>query len=156
WLVRVIEDVQGGELRTRQGYVPARVLQEKHSLERDQTSQAARRQAVVRELVETEEEFGRDMLQVVSRYMKPIDKATTPKPVFDNRELLFSNFRQICEFHNTVLLEGIKYYAGEPKMLGRALLRMEREFDKHVAYCRDEPLPHNISSPPIRWCRNIS
>lgn len=24
-------------------------------------------------------------------------------------------------------------------MLGRALLRMEREFDKHVAYCRDEP-----------------
>lgn len=56
--------------------------------------------AVVRELIETEEEFGRDMQQVVSRYMKPIDKATAPKPVFDNRELLFSNFRQICEFHN--------------------------------------------------------
>ncbi|KAG6445947.1 hypothetical protein O3G_MSEX004176 [Manduca sexta] len=150
WLVRVIEDVQGGELRTRQGYVPARVLQEKHSLERDQTSLAARRQAVVRELVETEEEFGRDMLQVVSRYMKPIDKATTPKPVFDNRELLFSNFRQICEFHNTVLLEGIKYYAGEPKMLGRALLRMEREFDKHVAYCRDEPrAQHLLATNPV-------
>lgn len=60
--------------------------------------------AVVRELVETEEEFGRDMQQVVSRYMKPTDKATTPKPVFDNRELLFSNFRQICEFHNTWVL----------------------------------------------------
>lgn len=57
--------------------------------------------AVVRELVETEEEFGRDMQQVVSRYMKPMDKATTPKSVFENRELLFSNFKQICEFHNT-------------------------------------------------------
>nr|XP_037866814.1 obscurin isoform X5 [Bombyx mori] len=139
WLVRVIEDVSGGEITTRQGLVPASVLHEKQTSEDDQTALAARRQAVVRELIETEEEFGRDMQQVVSRYMKPIDKATAPKPVFDNRELLFSNFRQICEFHNTVLLEGIKYYAGEPRMLGRALLRMEREFDKHVAYCRDEP-----------------
>uniref|UniRef100_A0A2A4JMB9 Hemolin n=1 Tax=Heliothis virescens TaxID=7102 RepID=A0A2A4JMB9_HELVI len=150
WLVRVIEDVQGGELRTRQGYVPAHVLKEKQTAERDQTALAARRQAVVRELVETEEEFGRDMQQVVSRYMKPIDKATTPKAVFDNRELLFSNFRQICEFHNTVLLEGIKYYASEPKMLGRALLRMEREFDKHVGYCRDEPrAQHLLATNPI-------
>ncbi|KAL4713897.1 hypothetical protein ACJJTC_015551 [Scirpophaga incertulas] len=144
WLVRVVEDVEGGEIRTRQGLVPASVLQEKHSLGQDKTALAARRQAVVRELIETEEEFGRDMLQVVSRYMKPADKATTPKPVFDNRELLFSNFRQICEFHNTTLLEGIKYYASEPRALGRALVRMEREFDKHVAYCRDEPRAQHL------------
>ncbi|KAF9803385.1 hypothetical protein SFRURICE_007231, partial [Spodoptera frugiperda] len=150
WLVRVIEDVQEGELRTRQGYVPADVLKEKQTAERDQTALAARRQAVVRELVETEEEFGRDMQQVVTRYMRPIDKATTPKAVFDNRELLFSNFRQICEFHNTILLEGIKYYASEPKMLGRALLRMEREFDKHVGYCRDEPrAQHLLATDPV-------
>ncbi|XP_050346623.1 obscurin isoform X3 [Nymphalis io] len=149
WLVRVVEDVQGGELCTRQGYVPAHVLKEKVP-ERDQTALAARRQAVVRELIETEEEFGRDMQQVVSRYMRPMDKATTPKIVFDNRELLFSNFKQICEFHNTSLLEGIKYYAGEPRMLGRSLLRMEREFDKHVAYCRDEPLAqHLLKNDPV-------
>ncbi|KAG7311046.1 hypothetical protein JYU34_003903 [Plutella xylostella] len=84
------------------------------------------------------------MQQVVTRYMKPMDKAKTPKTVFDNRELLFNNFRQIAEFHTTVLLEGIKYYAGEPRMLGRALLRMEREFDKHVAYCRDEPAAQRL------------
>ncbi|KOB68871.1 Muscle M-line assembly protein unc-89 [Operophtera brumata] len=114
------DDVQGGELQTRQGWVPAGVLQEKQSLERDQTSLAARRQAVVRELVETEEEFGRDMQQVVSRYMRPMDKATTPAPV--------------------VLLEGIKYYAGEPRMLGRALLRMEREFDKHRPFHKNRPI----------------
>ncbi|KAL0901988.1 hypothetical protein ABMA27_007123 [Loxostege sticticalis] len=144
WLVRVVEDVADGELRTRQGLVPARVLHEARTPQQDQSALAARRQAVVRELIETEEEFGRDMLQVVSRYMKPMDKGTTPKPVFDNRELLFSNFKQICEFHNTALLEGIKYYASEPRMLGRALLRMEREFDKHVAYCRDEPRAQHL------------
>ncbi|CAG9132453.1 unnamed protein product [Plutella xylostella] len=176
WLVRVLEDGDGGAVTTRQGYVPAWVLLDVDACperdqtalaarrqdtrqgyvpawvlldvdacpERDQTALAARRQAVVRELIETEEEFGRDMQQVVTRYMKPMDKAKTPKTVFDNRELLFNNFRQIAEFHTTVLLEGIKYYAGEPRMLGRALLRMEREFDKHVAYCRDEPAAQRL------------
>ncbi|XP_050680436.1 obscurin isoform X3 [Leptidea sinapis] len=151
WLVRVVEDVRGGALSTRQGFVPAHVLREKEP-ERDASALAARRQAVIRELIETEEEFGRDMQQVVRQYMRPLDKATTPKAVFDSRELLFANFKQICEFHNTSLLEGIKYYAGEPRMLGRALLRMEREFDKHVAYCRDEPLAQQLltSHPVIR------
>ncbi|XP_022117643.2 obscurin isoform X5 [Pieris rapae] len=145
WLVRVLEDVQGDELSSRQGYVPAHVLREKEP-ERDVTALAARRQAVIRELIETEEEFGRDMQQVVNQYMRPMDKATTPKPVFESREFLFSNFKQICEFHNTSLLEGIKYYASDPRMLGRALLRMEREFDKHVAYCRDEPKAQQLLS----------
>lgn len=35
-------------------------------------------------------------------------------------------------------------------MLGRALLRMEREFDKHVAYCRDEPrAQHLLATDPV-------
>lgn len=35
-------------------------------------------------------------------------------------------------------------------MLGRALLRMEREFDKHVAYCRDEPrAQHLLKNDPV-------
>lgn len=67
-----------------------------------------------------------------------------------------------------VLIEGVKYYADQPRMLGKTFLRLvsslkiyhiyfihtfsfkyilnklhlllqERDFDKHVAYCRDEP-----------------
>jgi len=40
----------------------------------------------------------------------------------------------------SVLIEGVKYYANEPRMLGKTFLRLERDFDKHVSYCRDEPL----------------
>jgi hypothetical protein len=36
--------VDSGELRTRQGYVPAGVLQEKRAAEQDKTALAARRQ----------------------------------------------------------------------------------------------------------------
>lgn len=38
-----------------------------------------------------------------------------------------------------VLIEGVKYYAEKPNMIGKTFLRLERDFDKHVSYCRDEP-----------------
>lgn len=95
--------------------------------------------AVVRELVETEEEFGKDLQAVVERYIKQIDNATTPRLVRDNKDLIFGNFSKIADFHNTVLIEGVKYYANKPNMIGKTFLRLERDFDKHVTYCRDEP-----------------
>jgi len=57
--------------------------------------------AVVRELVETEEEFGRDMIRVVERYMAPVDRPSVPRVVRDNKDLVFSNLKQIAEFHQT-------------------------------------------------------
>lgn len=36
-------------------------------------------------------------------------------------------------------MEGVKYYANEPHLLGKAFLRLERDFDKHVSYCTNEP-----------------
>lgn len=57
--------------------------------------------AVVRELIETEEEFGRDLLLVVEHYMKILDNPKTPKKVSDNKDIIFGNFKQIAEFHNT-------------------------------------------------------
>lgn len=75
----------------------------------------------------------------MERYIKQIDSATTPRIIRDNKELIFGNFKQIADFHNTVLIEGVKYYANKPNMIGKTFLRLERDFDKHVAYCRDEP-----------------
>nr|XP_031831778.1 obscurin isoform X2 [Nomia melanderi] len=98
-----------------------------------------RREAVVKELVETEEEFGRDLQLVVERYLKPLDNPDVPRIVRDNKDIIFTNLKQIADFHNTVLIEGVKYYADQPRMLGKTFLRLERDFDKHVAYCRDEP-----------------
>jgi hypothetical protein len=41
-------------------------------------------------------------------------------------------------FDFSVLIEGIKFYANNPSMIGKTFLRLERDFDKHVNYCRDE------------------
>lgn len=56
---------------------------------------------MVRELIETEEEFGRDLLLVVEHYIKAVENPKTPKKVSDNKDIIFGNFKQIAEFHNT-------------------------------------------------------
>lgn len=38
-----------------------------------------------------------------------------------------------------ILIEGVKYNAEKPNMIGKTFLRLERDFDQHIIYCRDEP-----------------
>lgn len=59
--------------------------------------------AVVRELIETEEEFGRDLQQVVENYIKYIDNPDNkiPRMIRDHKDDIFNNFKQIADFHNT-------------------------------------------------------
>ncbi|XP_047356863.1 obscurin isoform X3 [Vespa velutina] len=136
----------------REGWLPMSILMQT-TLSEESSAMAGhhrpedshyRREAVVKELVETEEEFGRDIQLVVERYLKPLDNPDVPRIVRDNKDIIFTNLKQIADFHNTsfgrVLIEGVKYYADQPRMLGKTFLRLERDFDKHVAYCRDEPL----------------
>lgn len=56
---------------------------------------------VIRELVETEEEFGRDVQQVIDTYLKPLDCSQTPRVIRDNKDIIFGNLKKISEFHNT-------------------------------------------------------
>ncbi|CAH0545687.1 unnamed protein product [Brassicogethes aeneus] len=125
----------------KQGWVPCRVLQTADDpvpgsgLPGDAEF---RRMAVVKELVETEQEFVKDVDKVVKKYLS-MEIGKVPKVVRDNFEVIFGNLTEIAEFHRTVLMEGVKYYANEPLLIGKTFLRLERDFDKHVSYCRDEP-----------------
>lgn len=56
---------------------------------------------VIRELIETEEEFGRDVQQVIEAYLHPLDSSSVPRAVRDNKDLIFGNLKKIAEFHNT-------------------------------------------------------
>lgn len=57
--------------------------------------------AVVKELVETEEDFSRDMQRVVNKYLKEMENPSMPKELRDQKDVLFSNFKDISDFHNT-------------------------------------------------------
>lgn len=55
---------------------------------------------IIGELVDTEEEFSKDLQYVVDNYMKAVDKPVAPRSAKDNKDVIFSNFLQIAEFHN--------------------------------------------------------
>ncbi|XP_062553317.1 obscurin isoform X3 [Armigeres subalbatus] len=142
WKVRIFD----GDDNAKAGWIPVSVLDTMHTDQAvfgEKSNDASyRREAVVRELIETEEEFGRDLQLVVENYIKFIDNPDNkiPRMIRDHKDDIFNNFKQIADFHNTVLIEGVKYYANNPKMIGKTFLRLERDFDKHVRYCRDAPL----------------
>jgi len=93
----------------------------------------------VKELIETEEDFCRDMQFIATTYLKQLENAKTPPELREQKESLFGCFKEISEFHNDVLLKGIQYYAKNPAKVGCTFLRLERDFDRHVRYCRDLP-----------------
>ncbi|GFY50994.1 obscurin [Trichonephila inaurata madagascariensis] len=152
WRVRLRKD--GTE-----GTVPSCYLEKKTTVtppmspQLDAKAQAtiARREKVLKELVESEEAFARDMQYVVNNYIKEMDKKSMPKDLRDSKDVLFTNFAAISEFHNNVLMKGIQYYADDPSRLGKTFLRLERDFDQHVSYCRDEPeAQHLLQEGPLK------
>lgn len=93
---------------------------------------------IIKELVETEEDFNRDMQFIANTYLKHMESSLMPKELRENRCELFNNFRQIANFHNNELSKAIQFYSQEePKHIESVFLRMEREFDLHISYCRD-------------------
>ena len=56
---------------------------------------------MVRELVETEEEFVADMEHVVNVYYRQMDQPSTPRKVSNQRDSVFGPFKQIQEFHKS-------------------------------------------------------
>ncbi|XP_049307131.1 obscurin isoform X3 [Bactrocera dorsalis] len=140
WYVRLF----GSTENCKEGWIPTNIL----DFSNDSVSafgnkgedENFRRLATVRELIETEEEFSRDLQNIVDRYIKAVDKIAAPRIVRDSKDIIFSNFEQIAEFHNMILIEGLKYYSEQPNMTAKTFLRLERDFDKHVKYCAAEPL----------------
>lgn len=57
--------------------------------------------AVLIELVETEQEFVRDMDLVVQKYLLPSESKKVPKIIKDSFDIIFGNFKEIAEFHRT-------------------------------------------------------
>ncbi|XP_075532272.1 obscurin isoform X7 [Dermacentor variabilis] len=142
---------------SQEGWVPCCYLEKKegavveeHVAPKDRES-FAKREAVVKELVETEEDFSRDMQRVVNNYLKEMENPVMPKELRDQKDVLFSNFKDICDFHNTELIKGVQFNASEPAKLGVTFLRLERDFDKHVKYCEDFPRAQELlASGPLK------
>lgn len=56
---------------------------------------------MVKELVETEQEFVKDLDYVVQKYLLLSESLRVPKIIRDNFDIIFGNLKEIAEFHRT-------------------------------------------------------
>ncbi|KAF8768294.1 Obscurin like protein [Argiope bruennichi] len=149
WLVRTIP--MSEEESPQEGWVPACYLEKSTAfdtlssyvvteaeMDPKELEALQNREAIVKELVETEEDFAKDMQFVVENYYKQMENPRLPKEFRDRKGSVFGNFKDICDFHNNVLMKGVNYHSKEPTKLGKTFLRLERDFDMHANYCWNE------------------
>ncbi|GFU48571.1 obscurin [Nephila pilipes] len=111
WLVRTLP-MNGDEI-SLEGWVPACYLEKSTAfdtlssyvvteaeLDPKELEATQNREAIVKELVETEEDFAKDMQYVVENYYKQMDNPRLPKEFRDRKGSVFGNFKDICDFHN--------------------------------------------------------
>ncbi|XP_022663645.1 triple functional domain protein-like isoform X3 [Varroa destructor] len=111
-----------------------------------------KRQFVLRELVETEKDYVRDLGLVVEGYMAAIRAESIPVPE-DLKEgkdkIVFGNIEAIYEWHRDLFLAELEKCLEEPERLGLLFKRYERRLHMYVVYCQNKPKSEFIVSEYI-------
>ncbi|XP_075678853.1 obscurin isoform X3 [Dermatophagoides pteronyssinus] len=94
---------------------------------------------IVRELIETEEDLIRDMQFVVRTYIRQSDSSITPKEIRSVKDQIFDCYKEILEFHKDILLKNFQTLSKEPGKIGKLFIRMQPNFSNHSKYCRNLP-----------------
>uniref|UniRef100_A0A914V3R6 DH domain-containing protein n=1 Tax=Plectus sambesii TaxID=2011161 RepID=A0A914V3R6_9BILA len=93
---------------------------------------------VYHDLLRSEEDFVNEMRHMIENYVRVFEDPSTPDAIRHLKEPLTLNLRELYNFHANVLLKGLQYYSDDPGKVGQTFVRLERDFDLHVKYCRDE------------------
>uniref|UniRef100_A0A336L6B8 CSON000837 protein n=1 Tax=Culicoides sonorensis TaxID=179676 RepID=A0A336L6B8_CULSO len=139
--VKVFKDNENYEER----WMPTSLVCTRADIERFASAEI-KRKLLLNELIETEEEFIKDIQNVIQIYFKPLETTNPniPKVIKDNKRIIFGNFKSIAEFHKNILFEAIKYCVQNPSDLGKTFIRLERDFDVYSEYYVNEPKAQEI------------
>nr|CAD7426990.1 unnamed protein product [Timema monikensis] len=113
-----------------------------------------RREYVLRELVETERDYVRDLREVVEGYMAFMRDPDCDIPLPDDLrggkdKMVFGNMEAIYEWHRDFFLKALERCLEHPEELGPLFKRYERKLHMYVVYCQNKPVSEYIVSEHI-------
>nr|XP_012140243.1 PREDICTED: triple functional domain protein isoform X5 [Megachile rotundata] len=114
----------------------------------------AKRQFVIRELVETEKDYVNDLKQIVEGYMALMRDPDCEIPLPDDLrggkdKMVFGNIEAIYEWHRDFFLKALERCLERPEELGPLFKRYERKLHVYVVYCQNKPVSEYIVSEYI-------
>ncbi|XP_043287262.1 kalirin isoform X2 [Venturia canescens] len=114
----------------------------------------AKRQFVLRELVETERDYVNDLRQIVEGYMAHMRDPESDVPLPEDLrvgkdKMVFGNLEAIYEWHRDFFLKALERCLERPEELGPLFKRYERKLHMYVVYCQNKPVSEYIVSEYI-------
>ncbi|KAL3124200.1 hypothetical protein niasHT_004789 [Heterodera trifolii] len=101
----------------------------------EQQQTLLKREQVFHDLLRTEEQFTAQLRDCSKHFLDAFEAPEAPDEIRTHRIAL--NMRELCNFHSNVMLNGLQYYSDDPGKVGQTFLRLERDFEQHVAFLRE-------------------
>ncbi|KAL3284862.1 hypothetical protein HHI36_019000 [Cryptolaemus montrouzieri] len=110
-----------------------------------------KREFVLKELVDTEEAYVKNLALIVDGYMKtmkdPECEIQMPEDLAEGKhKMVFGNIEAIYDWHKDVFLIAIKKSIKNPTELAQLFKRYQRKLHMYVVYCKNKPVSEYIVS----------
>ncbi|XP_045706794.1 probable guanine nucleotide exchange factor MCF2L2 isoform X1 [Phyllostomus hastatus] len=98
---------------------------------------------IIRDLLETEEAYIKEMKSIIDGYITPMDfiwlKHLIPDILQNNKDFLFGNIRELYEFHNRTFLKELEKCTENPELLARCFLQRKEDLQIYFKYHKNLP-----------------
>ncbi|XP_036883457.1 probable guanine nucleotide exchange factor MCF2L2 isoform X2 [Sturnira hondurensis] len=98
---------------------------------------------IIRDLLETEEAYIKDMKSIIDGYITPMDfiwlKHLIPDILQNNKDFLFGNIRELYEFHNRTFLKELEKCTENPDLLAPCFLKRKEDLQIYFKYHKNLP-----------------
>ncbi|ELK27454.1 Putative guanine nucleotide exchange factor MCF2L2 [Myotis davidii] len=98
---------------------------------------------LIRDLLETEEVYIKEMKSIIDGYITPMDymwlKHLIPDVLQNNKDFLFGNIRELYEFHNRTFLKELEKCTENPELLARCFLKRKEDLQIYFKYHKNLP-----------------
>ncbi|XP_016073512.1 PREDICTED: probable guanine nucleotide exchange factor MCF2L2 [Miniopterus natalensis] len=99
--------------------------------------------SIIRDLLETEEVYIKEMKSIIDGYITPMDfiwlKHLIPDVLQNNKDFLFGNIRELYEFHNRTFLKELEKCTENPELLARCFLKRREDLQMYFEYHKNLP-----------------
>ncbi|XP_072903403.1 rho guanine nucleotide exchange factor 25-like [Hemitrygon akajei] len=107
--------------------------------EENQAKALKGRNYVLKELIETEKIYVRDLGTIVEGYMKKIEEKGVPDEMKGKDKIIFGNIHQIYDWHRSYFLAELEQCLQQPEYLAKIFIKHERRLGMYVVYCQNKP-----------------
>ena len=100
---------------------------------------ARKKELIMRELLQTERVYVKDLEVCLKTYMKESRSKAAPQALQGKEQIIFCNMEEILDFHKSTFLQELEKYESIPEDVGHCFVTWAPKFDIYVKYCKAQP-----------------